>query len=129
MTSEYTRYRAADDALPDEVWAWNLHGAGEENMGKDGEPELLPIDRPNADQMLVRIDSVGLCFSDVKIMRQGGSHPARPENSDSAHNTSVGYVRLHLSTSAEYLEKAVVESPPSDRYCTFETCDPCLPRD
>ena len=44
-------------------------------MGKDGAPELLPIPEPNADQMLVRIDSVGLCFSDVKIMRQGGSHP------------------------------------------------------
>ncbi len=75
MTSEYDRYRAADNALPKEVWAWELHGAGEENMGKNGEPELLPIPKPDADQMLVRIDSVGLCFSDVKIMRQGGSHP------------------------------------------------------
>ena len=75
MTSEYNRYRAADFALPEEVWAWNLYGAGEENMGKDDEPELLPIGKPNADQMLVRIDSVGLCFSDVKIMRAGGSHP------------------------------------------------------
>ncbi len=75
MTSKYDRYRSADHALPDECWAWNLYGAGEENMGKNGEPELLPIPKPNADQMLVRIDSVGLCFSDVKIMRQGGSHP------------------------------------------------------
>lgn len=75
MTSQYDRYRAADHALPDEGWAWNLYGAGEESMGKGGQPELLPIPEPNADQMLVRIDSVGLCFSDVKIMRQGGSHP------------------------------------------------------
>jgi threonine dehydrogenase-like Zn-dependent dehydrogenase len=75
MTSEYNRYRAADHALPDESWAWNVYGAGEENMGKDGQPELLPIPKPNADQMLVRIDSVGLCFSDVKILRAGGSHP------------------------------------------------------
>lgn len=75
MTSKYDRYRAADHALPEEGWAWNLYGAGEENMGKDDQPELLPIPKPNADQMLVRIDSVGLCFSDVKIMRQGGSHP------------------------------------------------------
>lgn len=75
MTSAYDRYRAADLDVPDEAWAWNLWGAGEENMGKDEQPELLPVPSPDADHMLVRIDSVGLCFSDVKIMRQGGSHP------------------------------------------------------
>ena len=75
MTSTYDRYRAADLDLPDQSWAWNLYGAGEDNMGKGDGPELLPVPTPAADQMLVRIDSVGLCFSDVKIMRQGGSHP------------------------------------------------------
>jgi threonine dehydrogenase-like Zn-dependent dehydrogenase len=75
MTSAYDRYRAADLELPDGSWTWYLHGAGEENMGKDGAPELAPVPSPDADHMLVRIDSVGLCFSDVKIMRQGGSHP------------------------------------------------------
>ena len=75
MTSNYSKYRAVDHALPQEVWAWNLYGAGQENLGKDGKPELLPIPKPNADQMLVRIDSVGLCFSDVKIIAAGGDHP------------------------------------------------------
>ncbi len=75
MTSKYERYRAADLDVPKESWAWNVYGAGEENMGKDDQPELLPVPEPNADQMLVRIDSVGLCFSDVKILRAGGSHP------------------------------------------------------
>lgn len=91
MTSEYDRYRAADIALPEEVWAWNLHGAGEENMGKHGEPELLPIPKPNADQMLVRIDSVGLCFSDVKIMRAGGSHPKLYNRDLSQNPTRLGH--------------------------------------
>ncbi len=75
MASTYDRYRAADLDTPGRAWAWNLHGAGEENMGQDDRPELVPVPRPDADHMLVRIDSVGLCFSDVKIMRQGGSHP------------------------------------------------------
>ena len=75
MTSAFDHYRAADGDLPDQSWAWNLWGAGEENLGKDGGPELVPVPEPDADHMLVRIDSVGLCFSDVKIMRQGGSHP------------------------------------------------------
>ncbi|GAA1475989.1 hypothetical protein GCM10009623_04350 [Nocardioides aestuarii] len=75
MTSAFDHYRAADGDLPDQSWAWNLWGAGEDNLGKDGGPELVPVPEPDADHMLVRIDSVGLCFSDVKIMRQGGSHP------------------------------------------------------
>ena len=91
MTSDYDRYRAADIALPEEVWAWELHGAGEENLGKNGEPELLPIPEPSADQMLVRIDSVGLCFSDVKIMRQGGSHPKLYNRDLTQNPTRLGH--------------------------------------
>ena len=91
MTSAYDRYRAADLDLPDEAWAWNLHGAGEENMGKDGAPELVAIPAPDADHMLVRIDSVGLCFSDVKIMRQGGSHPKLYDRDLSKEPTRLGH--------------------------------------
>ncbi len=91
MTSSYDRYRAADGDVPEEGWAWNLYGAGEENMGKEGQPELLPIPKPNADQMLVRIDSVGQCFSDVKIMRQGGSHPKLYNRDLSTEPTRLGH--------------------------------------
>ena len=52
-----------------------MYGAGKENIGKDDKPEQLPIPKPGANQMLVRIDSVGLCFSDVKLINMGGSHP------------------------------------------------------
>lgn len=91
MTSAYDRYRAADLDLPEEAWAWNLWGAGEENMGKDDRPELLPVPSPAADQMLVRIDSVGLCFSDVKIMRQGGSHPKLYDRDLATEPTRLGH--------------------------------------
>ena len=91
MTSAYDRYRAADLDLPGEAWAWHLHGAGEENMGKDGAPELVPVPTPDADHMLVRIDSVGLCFSDVKIMRQGGSHPKLYDRDLSKEPTRLGH--------------------------------------
>ncbi|CAM3624254.1 zinc-binding dehydrogenase [Nocardioides zeicaulis] len=91
MTSAYDRYRAAEHDLPDQAWAWQLHGAGEDNMGRDGGPELVPIPRPAADQMLVRIDSVGLCFSDVKIMRQGGSHPKLYNRDLAADPTRLGH--------------------------------------
>ena len=91
MTSGYDRYRAADLDRPDEAWAWNIYGAGEENMGKDDQPELLPIPEPAADQMLVRIDSVGLCFSDVKILRAGGSHPKLYNRDLSKEPTRLGH--------------------------------------
>lgn len=91
MASEYDRYRAADHALPERAWAWNLYGAGEDSLGKDGEPELLPIAKPSPDQMLVRIDSVGLCFSDVKITRQGGSHPKLYNRDLSQEPTRLGH--------------------------------------
>ncbi len=89
--SAYNRYRAAELDVPDASWAWNVYGAGEENMGKDDQPELLPIPEPNADQMLVRIDSVGLCFSDVKILRAGGSHPKLYNRDLSKEPTRLGH--------------------------------------
>ncbi len=61
--------------VPEKTWAWNFYGAGLEKFGRDGKPEQLAIPEPNADQLLVRIDSVGMCFSDVKIMKQGRDHP------------------------------------------------------
>jgi threonine dehydrogenase-like Zn-dependent dehydrogenase len=105
MTSWYNRYRAADRALPEEGWAWNLYGAGEENMGKDDQPELLPIPKPNADQMLVRIDSVGQCFSDVKILRQGGSHPKLYNRDLTQEPTRLGHeVSLTVTVVGENLK-------------------------
>ena len=91
MTSQYNRYRAADLALPEKAWAWNVYGAGEENIGRNDQPELVPIPKPNADQMLVRIDSVGLCFSDVKIIRMGGSHPKLYNRDLSQEPTRLGH--------------------------------------
>jgi threonine dehydrogenase-like Zn-dependent dehydrogenase len=91
MTSPYNRYRAADQSLPEKTWAWNVYGAGEESIGRDDQPEQLPIPKPGADQMLVRIDSVGLCFSDVKIIRLGGSHPKLYNRDLSQEPTRLGH--------------------------------------
>ncbi|MCS6845271.1 MAG: zinc-binding dehydrogenase [Caldilineales bacterium] len=73
--SAYQRYAAAQEPLPTETWAWNMYGAGLENIGRNGQPERLPLPQPGPDQLLIRIDAVGMCFSDVKIIQQGGKHP------------------------------------------------------
>jgi threonine dehydrogenase-like Zn-dependent dehydrogenase len=54
---------------------WNLYGAGLENLGRDGKPERLPVPQPAQNEILARIDAVGICFSDLKILRLGEAHP------------------------------------------------------
>lgn len=75
MSSKYELYRSATIPVPEETLAWNMYGAGIENIGQNGYPEQLPVPKPGANQLLVRVDSVGMCFSDVKLITQGGNHP------------------------------------------------------
>ena len=55
MTSQYEKYHSPEITVPEKGLVWNMYGAGEENIGKDGKPEQLPIPQPAAHQMLVRI--------------------------------------------------------------------------
>lgn len=74
-TSAHDRYRLAGRPVPPSALAWNLYGTGIERMGRDGAPESVDVRTPGPDQLLVRVDAVGLCFSDVKLLRLGGDHP------------------------------------------------------
>jgi threonine dehydrogenase-like Zn-dependent dehydrogenase len=91
MSSNYERYVAAADPIPTHTWAWNMYGAGLENIGREGLPEHLPVPEPAADQLLARIDAVGMCFSDVKIIRQGGHHPKLYGRDLSREPTRLGH--------------------------------------
>jgi len=75
MPNKYRKYVELDYKIPEKTAAWNMYNAGTENIGKDGKPEILDIPELRDDQLLVRVDAVGLCFSDVKLIKQGGSHP------------------------------------------------------
>jgi threonine dehydrogenase-like Zn-dependent dehydrogenase len=74
-TSRYDAYREAAGPVPRQALAWNLYGPGIERFGRDGRPELVDVGQPAPNQLLVRVDAVGLCFSDVKLIRLGGEHP------------------------------------------------------
>ncbi len=54
---------------------WPLHGAGLENLGVDGKPVTRPLPPLAPDELLVRHDACGLCFSDIKVIRLGQEHP------------------------------------------------------
>jgi D-arabinose 1-dehydrogenase-like Zn-dependent alcohol dehydrogenase len=72
MSDKYTPYRQAETTIPSKSRQLPLYGAGFDNLGDLVEK---PIPEPAADQMIVRHDAIGLCFSDIKILTQGGAHP------------------------------------------------------
>jgi threonine dehydrogenase-like Zn-dependent dehydrogenase len=61
--------------IPDTMLAWPLFGAGMENLGKNNSPCTVKVPDIGEDELLVKIDSIGLCFSDVKLIRAGKDHP------------------------------------------------------
>ena len=73
--SPYDTYRQATENVPETVLAWNVYGTGIESVGREGRPESVGVPSIRPDQILLRIDAVGLCFSDVKLIRLGGDHP------------------------------------------------------
>lgn len=61
--------------LPERHWLWPLYGLGLDNLGCGGRPVQEDVPRPGPDQLLVRHDAVGLCFSDTKVIAVGEAHP------------------------------------------------------
>jgi threonine dehydrogenase-like Zn-dependent dehydrogenase len=74
--------------LPQEILSWQLKGSGLENLGSKGRPDTVPFPRYNEDNLVARIDAVGLCFSDIKLLTAGSTHP-RIEGRDLAKNPTV----------------------------------------
>jgi len=71
----YAAYGDVPPKAPNRTLAWNVYGKGVESVGRDGKPEWVDVPAPSKEQILVRVDAVGLCFSDVKLIRLGGEHP------------------------------------------------------
>ena len=96
----YERYRQAGEAIPERTLAWNVYGKDIERVGRDGAPEWVDVPQPRRDQLLIRVDAVGLCFSDVKLIRLGGDHPKlygrdlTVEPTRIGHETSVTVMRV-----------------------------------
>jgi L-sorbose 1-phosphate reductase len=91
METRYEQYLNAGNLIPADTLIWNLYGAGLENMGREGQPESGSVPEPGDHQLLVRIDTVSLCFSDIKIIRQGSSHPKLYGRDLSLEPTRLGH--------------------------------------
>jgi threonine dehydrogenase-like Zn-dependent dehydrogenase len=91
MSKQFERYRSPDAPVARETVAWNMYGAGVEQIGRDGKPERFPVPEPDDDQLLVRVDAVGMCFSDVKLIQQGGKHPKLYNRDLASEPTRLGH--------------------------------------
>jgi threonine dehydrogenase-like Zn-dependent dehydrogenase len=89
--SDFSEYCSSTPPVPAETWAWNMYGPGVENIGRDGQPEPFPVPEPGPDQLLVRVDAVGMCFSDVKLIKQGGEHPKLYRRNLAIEPTRLGH--------------------------------------
>ena len=75
MPDKLELYRLGAEPLKRSNRFWPLYGAGLENLGRDGEPIEEPIPQYGPDELLIRHDACGLCFSDIKVIKLGQGHP------------------------------------------------------
>jgi L-sorbose 1-phosphate reductase len=75
MADHFETYKKGNPPDKDTHWLWPLYGAGLENLGRNEKPIEVPIPSYGPDQLLVRHDACGLCFSDIKVIRLGQDHP------------------------------------------------------
>lgn len=81
-------YRAASNPLPATNRLWPLYGRGFENLGQNGHWIERPMPSFGPDQLLVRHDACGICYSDIKVIRAGEDHP-RLQGKDMRHDPVV----------------------------------------
>jgi threonine dehydrogenase-like Zn-dependent dehydrogenase len=74
--------------MPATMLSWRLKGTGLANLGADGKPDTVPFPRFTDDDLVARVDACGLCFSDIKLIGAGSSHP-RIEGRDLAKDPTV----------------------------------------
>ncbi len=85
--SRLDAYRAAEGPLPAESRAWNLYAAGLEHL----KLEAMPLPTPGDDELLARIDAVGVCASDWKMIAQGEGHSRMKGVDLGTHPTTPGH--------------------------------------
>lgn len=74
MVDKLELYRQAT-TLSGENRLWPLYGAGFENLGQNGRPIKVELPSYGPDELLVRHDACGICFSDIKVINAGEQHP------------------------------------------------------
>jgi threonine dehydrogenase-like Zn-dependent dehydrogenase len=70
MTTTVERYKQLEGGIPEITLCWQLSGKGFESF----QLTEIPVPKMGPKDILFRSDTNGICFSDVKIISQGGEH-------------------------------------------------------
>ena len=87
MTQTLEDYKAATGPLPETIKRWHLHGAGLESLRE----ATIALPTYGSDELLVRHDACGICFSDIKIINLGPQHPRLQGRDMDAHPVVMGH--------------------------------------
>lgn len=92
MTTETTTsdQRETDNpaaGLPKRMLKWNFYGEGLESL----QVEEADVPTPGPDELLVRQDACGLCFSDTKVIALGANHPRMVGRDLKANPVTLGH--------------------------------------
>lgn len=79
------------ESIPSKTLAWRLYGAGLENFGNQDAPDNIDIRPLKDDEILTKVEAIGLCFSDIKIIRLGGNHLKLWEKDLKNHPLIIGH--------------------------------------
>ncbi len=75
MSDLWRDYRSGMAHLPASNLVWPFFGAGLESVGVNGQPLTEPLPACGPEEILVRVDALGLCASDAKMIRMGPDYP------------------------------------------------------
>ena len=62
------------EPLPQRMRAWQIKGTGFDHFGAGGAPDEIPFPDFGEDDVVARVDAVGVCYSDAKLVRAGAGH-------------------------------------------------------
>ncbi|MBV9850414.1 MAG: alcohol dehydrogenase catalytic domain-containing protein [Armatimonadetes bacterium] len=87
MADILEEYKEVRQPVPAQIKRWHLHGAGLESL-EEATVDLPPF---GPDELLVRHDAVGICFSDIKIITQGPNHARLQGRDMQRHPVVMGH--------------------------------------
>lgn len=104
----YQAYISGSQPIPRTMRSWYLSGRGMDNFGGGDQPISEAVPPISADELLARVDAIGICASDAKMIRLGDQYPlfqrrdlaANPQRL--GHELALTVVRVGESLAGQY---------------------------
>jgi xylulokinase len=108
MNNLWQQHQQASGPLPDRILSWPFFGNGLDSLGVNRQPVTEPLPDCGPDEILTRVDALGLCASDAKMVRMGLDYPLFFDRDMAAnpvrlgHETTLTVVRVGANWLRQY---------------------------